>query len=1167
MLFACAGTIHAQLPDYHIQLFDYTAGIKPGNIKEVKKDADGFLWILYPHSVQRYDGREILTYKMPETLQHVYCDSSGNIWLSSYEHTWRFKDEFHGFVTVAVKGNGSKFSNGNIFEMPGSGTWLITTSGFCSFNKTADAFEPLHLNIPVAYPYNVRGFANKGNTLFFRHDSSVYAYNIVTKKVDSLPDTDARTLLPVNEDSILLSSWSTKSYWYNFKAKTISPAAPPPSLSATNSNVYFNISAMAQCGPHEYFIAAREGFFKYNNLLKQYTRLSMYYNGMPVNTNDLAAYIFIDKTNYVWLATINGIARFPVHKQTIGLLSLKELASNGLPAVNNVRRVTEDKENNLWLATGNGIACWKKSNNKWIFFPPVQGATDRLAFPSVRGMVYDGKYLILGPTDLGVWLFNPENYTYKRPIFENTEEGRATKKLSDQDFIDDIITLKNGDHLITGRDMLYIMDGKTYTIKAVHTPASTENTNFAFQTADSIVWITTNNGLHCLTPDLNYLQKVKLPFINKSISCGVVLNNGELLFASNEGLYTAAYNKGNIVVKKYCDAFDKVFVTALYQDKNNIIWASSESGIFRYNPLSAKLDLFDHSDNVQGYSFNSNSFLNSKGYLFFGGTNGINYLHPETFSATSEPLKVLIHKVSINNNDSLYYSLPANPELKYNHHYIDVEFASPYFNNADKVNYRYQLTGYDKMWKYVGTDNYLRFTSLPAGKYNLRVQGRVNADAWVEASNSFAFTIAVPFWQKWWFLLLCALATAGSIYWFIKFRHKLVQDQLETQHIINHFASSIYEQENVDHILWDVAKNCIGRMHFEDCVVYLLDEQRNVLVQKAAYGPKSPEMSVINNPMEIAVGKGITGAVALSGQAEIISDTTKDSRYIVDDQRRFSEIAVPIKSGNRVLGVIDCEHTQKNFFQQKHLSILTTVASLCANKIIKVHAEDERQNAILTLIDTQRKMSEVEMQALRAQMNPHFIFNCLNSINRYIVKSDQQTASLYLTKFAKLIRLILDNSNSHKVVLSNELEALKIYIDMEALRFDKKFTFHISVAENITPETIDVPPLIIQPYVENAIWHGLLHKDCGGHLAINISMPQPCILQCVIQDDGIGRQKANALKSKSAVTNKSLGMKLTEERLALLNKHAASNASIEIIDLFSEEEAPAGTKVIITIPL
>jgi LytS/YehU family sensor histidine kinase len=393
------------------------------------------------------------------------------------------------------------------------------------------------------------------------------------------------------------------------------------------------------------------------------------------------------------------------------------------------------------------------------------------------------------------------------------------------------------------------------------------------------------------------------------------------------------------------------------------------------------------------------------------------------------------------------------------------------------------------------------------------------------------------------------------------------KDELETEQAINYFASSIYEQQTVDNILWDVARNCIGRLKFEDCVIYLLDEKRKLLVQKAAYGPKSPRQFEISTPIEIPLGKGIVGSVALSGIPEVIKDTAKDHRYIVDDERRYSEISVPIISDGKVFGVIDCEHSKKRFFTQKHLSILTTIASLCANKIVRAMAEEQKIQTQLKLMDAQRKMTDIEMQALRAQMNPHFIFNCLNSINRYIVKSDQVTASLYLTKFAKLIRLILDNSNNKNVILTNELEALKLYIEMEALRFDKKFEYRIIVDHGVNTDNIEVPPMIIQPYVENAIWHGLLHKESPGCLCISVSLPEENLLQCVIEDDGIGRDKAKELKSKSAITRKSLGMKLTENRLTLLNKYAELNASVDIIDLKTNEDKPIGTKVILKIPI
>jgi LytS/YehU family sensor histidine kinase len=212
-------------------------------------------------------------------------------------------------------------------------------------------------------------------------------------------------------------------------------------------------------------------------------------------------------------------------------------------------------------------------------------------------------------------------------------------------------------------------------------------------------------------------------------------------------------------------------------------------------------------------------------------------------------------------------------------------------------------------------------------------------------------------------------------------------------------------------------------------------------------------------------------------------------------------------------------------------------------------------------------MAELEMRALRAQMNPHFIFNCLNSINRYIVKSDNATASLYLTRFAKLIRLILDNSNSKKVLLSNELEALKLYIEMERIRFDNKFDYRIIVDERVHTDSIGVPSLIIQPYVENAIWHGLLHKESNGSLWVKIRMLDENTLECLIEDNGVGREKAAEFRSKSATGKKSLGMKLTEDRIAVLNQYAQTNASVEIVDLADGNGTATGTRVVVIIPV
>ncbi|OJW80685.1 MAG: hypothetical protein BGO59_35060 [Spirosoma sp. 48-14] len=215
----------------------------------------------------------------------------------------------------------------------------------------------------------------------------------------------------------------------------------------------------------------------------------------------------------------------------------------------------------------------------------------------------------------------------------------------------------------------------------------------------------------------------------------------------------------------------------------------------------------------------------------------------------------------------------------------------------------------------------------------------------------------------------------------------------------------------------------------------------------------------------------------------------------------------------------------------------------------------------------EQKLAETEMTALRAQMNPHFIFNCLNSIKLYATENNAAKASDYLTKFSRLIRLVLENSRSERVTLRNELDALQLYLDMEAMRFKTKLRFAIEVAESIDTEFVEIPPLLLQPYVENAIWHGLMHKLEGGSVQVRVEQPADNRLRIIITDDGIGRAKAAELKSKSAMPQKSFGMNVTSERIALINQLYKTQTHIQLTDLIDPEGHPAGTEVVVEIPI
>jgi PAS domain S-box-containing protein len=165
---------------------------------------------------------------------------------------------------------------------------------------------------------------------------------------------------------------------------------------------------------------------------------------------------------------------------------------------------------------------------------------------------------------------------------------------------------------------------------------------------------------------------------------------------------------------------------------------------------------------------------------------------------------------------------------------------------------------------------------------------------------------------------------------------KLVSERRRSrrnQKIVEDFASRLFGNNSVDEILWGLAHSCISQLGFEDCVVYLLNKKTGVLMQKAAFGPKNPHGQVIKNPMNIPIGHGIVGTVAVSGKAEIIPDTSREHRYIPDDTINASEICVPIICKGEVIGVIDSEHSKKGFYTADHLQMLQTLGSLCGARI------------------------------------------------------------------------------------------------------------------------------------------------------------------------------------------------------------------------------------------
>ncbi|WP_299433918.1 histidine kinase [uncultured Aquimarina sp.] len=311
---------------------------------------------------------------------------------------------------------------------------------------------------------------------------------------------------------------------------------------------------------------------------------------------------------------------------------------------------------------------------------------------------------------------------------------------------------------------------------------------------------------------------------------------------------------------------------------------------------------------------------------------------------------------------------------------------------------------------------------------------------------------------------------------------------IQFEDILIYFSKSILEKNNEEDVLWDLAKNCISKLGFLDCVIYLVDYKNKILIQKAAYGPKSPKENDIYNPVKIALGQGISGNVAITGIAEINNDTSLNSNYIIDDQHRLSEITVPIILENQVYGIIDCEHPDKNFFTEQHLSILSAIASFCSIKINSIRADKRLREEQENTLRIKQELVTLKLKAFRSQMNPHFVFNTLNAIQYFITSENKKPALEYLSTFSKLIRFYLKYMEKETVHLVDEISMLHGYLKFQKLRYEGQFDYFIDSGNQLENNGATIPSFMLQTLLENMIEQAMYkqHKNYTIHIRFKI---------------------------------------------------------------------------------
>ncbi len=659
---------------------------------------------------------------------------------------------------------------------------------------------------------------------------------------------------------------------------------------------------------------------------------------------------------------------------------------------------------------------------------------------------------------------------------------------------------------------------------------------------------------------------------------------GNIWVTSQNGLIKYNLKTTNVFIFTTDNGLLHDFSFTLCADSKKRLWVGSMGGINLYDPKkNIFINVFPEAPDKQSNYFGSSLEAKDGHIYFLFGAKLVN-VNPDAFLSQITVERLLqLDEVQVNGY-TVNFTKNILANLSYKENRIYFRFGLLEFAEPEKVKYQYWLEGLDNTWVNLGNSSSVTFSALAPGKYILHAKAFDVYGKEVKKTISIPFKIANPFWKQWWFIVCIVLLIAGILFLVMKWRErnfKIIESgktklqqltaekyktQFESEQISSFFSTSLLNKNDVDDVLWDVAKNLISKLGFVDCMIYLWNDDKTKMIQKAGYGPKGSLEELEKKHFDVLPGQGIVGTVMQSGETILIANTTLDKRYRIDDLNRLSELCVPIKYNEQLIGVIDSEHHEKNFFTRQHVQLLNTIATLVASKIKSIESEQRMRQQNAQLADVNNQLVEVQLAALRGQMNPHFIFNALNSIKKFVIANEPANAEKYLGKFSKLIRSILDNSRTGMVTVEKELQLLRLYLDLEQLRFGAKLAYTIIVDENIVVSDIEIPSMIVQPFVENAMLHGIMHREVGGRVDIHFVLHAEW-LEISIEDNGVGRAKSASYKSENAEPHNSIGIEVATKRLLALKKNEQTPAGINIIDLIDATGEGIGTKVIIEIPI
>ncbi|HEX6182040.1 MAG TPA: two-component regulator propeller domain-containing protein, partial [Chitinophagaceae bacterium] len=937
-------------------------GLSDNRVTCFLKDKTGFLWIGTKNGLNRYDGHSFRIFKPAagntisnEVINDIVQDSSGRLWVAT-------------------------MAGLNIYD-PATNRWETIMP-----HPTKS-----HLGIPSPIIWDLS--VDRNNKIWIVCDVWEFsAYDPITKKFDyydwpRFKEQNAfksyaryrsiQKIVPKNENE----------WWLGTTIGLFSLNKQSGEFRFCGGGYGDNIVDIQYNKPNnKVFIVTESGsLFCYDETTKLFNEVSITQQSYPVvkwNKNKF-------QKGVILMPHRRGLIEINTHTKEATLITHQAaLSSSLLPG--DTRNIYTDNTNIVWVGTGNGINYYN-SNNLVADFIPLTIASDKEGADQMSAALYDavdGKYFVTavqakevyviddqtglittirsidgqslsGCTNIcsdrqnNLWLLTETNvYRYDRQQkqFHLFPTPTNNEKVLFQDFIED----KEGNYwFATWHNGLYQYKTKEKTFRRF-----TEKDNIAVRNisslindpVDSTVWIGTfGTGVYRYDPRrdtiMSYTESPANPdYRQLTLMRDIATDASGKLWFTTVGGGVYVYRRGYSYEKSFEQITAKKGLThssyfSAIADNANRLWLLSGKGLSVID--SSGKFLYEASNHpVLGFgnyapamTYPKRIFFNKKNNeLLVPAAGGlIVYYFDKQIPSGSFP--VVFTDISVDGRSIMYdpdFTGKKNITVPFRSNSMSFQFAALNYDARENIQYEYKLHQSDAVWSTAGVSGILNFPDLPSGRYTFMIRAKDRTGN-ISSIASLAFFIKPPFWQTPWFIAAIVVLMSTVLFFWIR----SLQRKLKAEKILNYFATSLYGKNTVDDVFWDVAKNCISQLRLEDCVIYLYHPQKKSLIQKAAYGPKNPEQHDISNPIEIPYGKGIVGAAAISEKPVIVKDTRKDERYIVDDQQRCSEIAVPIFVEGKLFGVIDSEHSKKNFYTQWHLRLLEKIAGICSNKISK----------------------------------------------------------------------------------------------------------------------------------------------------------------------------------------------------------------------------------------